>query len=92
MEIDIGVLRKELDDYLTRLQGWQFKIDELKGELSLTEQQRDLTQSSVNTIRAAIEALEKPFPRKSGDVIVIGPECITDGNVISYKGKNYVRQ
>ena len=32
------------------------------------------------------------YPHQSGDFIVIGPECFTDGQVIAYKGENYVRQ
>lgn len=32
------------------------------------------------------------YPHQSGDFTVIGPECFTDGEVIAYKGENYVKQ
>ena len=32
------------------------------------------------------------YPYRDGDFTVIGPECFTDGNVISYRGENYTPQ
>lgn len=36
----------------------------------------------------------QPFPHTDGDTMVIGPECFASatGDVISWKGKNYVSQ
>lgn len=31
------------------------------------------------------------YPRKDGPYTMLGPECFTDGDVISYKGENYYR-
>lgn len=32
------------------------------------------------------------YPYEEGDVTVIGPECFTDGQIISYQGENYISQ
>ena len=32
------------------------------------------------------------YPYTEGDLVVIGPECFTDGTVISFKGANYIDQ
>jgi cytochrome oxidase Cu insertion factor (SCO1/SenC/PrrC family) len=55
---------------------------------------------AITTITSAIKdvAREKhkarQYPRQDGDFTVLGPEIFTDraGDVISWKGVNYVRQ
>lgn len=40
----------------------------------------------------ATKPTTEQFPRREGGLTIIGPECFTDGTVISYRGENYERQ
>jgi hypothetical protein len=32
------------------------------------------------------------YPYESGDVLVLGPECFTNGDIICWRGMNYYRE
>ena len=41
---------------------------------------------------ALVAYVREMYPHPSGDFTVIGPECFTDGEVICWRGENFVRQ
>lgn len=53
-----------------------------------------LAEQAAESERRQSAPTMRPYPYSDGDVMVLGPEVFasSDGEVISWKGENYVRQ
>lgn len=61
---------------------------------TLALQKRVVDLERLRELSAVVAAKPTEYPRKDGDVLVLGPELIStpDGSVLNWKGQNYVPQ